>query len=170
MKFSALPRKARLFWPLAFLLVLSDCATKELVVERLTPQLPHEVVGSFLRLNLHYNPGMALGGDLGAWSRPILIVLACCVLAIIYRLYRRSPDGDWRLALAFGLVCGGAVGNLLDRVRSPRGVVDFIDVGVGPLRFWIFNLADAAIFCGALLLMFLLWRRDASPHLDATGP
>ncbi|HEX7024749.1 MAG TPA: signal peptidase II, partial [Gemmatimonadales bacterium] len=63
-------------------------------------------------------------------------------------------------AVALALVAGGAMGNLLDRVRSPLGVVDFIDVGIGDTRFWTFNLADLGVTAGALLLAAVLWRDD----------
>jgi signal peptidase II len=72
---------------------------------------------------------------------------------------RACRKRDRLLVFALGLTTGGAVGNLLDRVRSPRGVVDFIDLGFGDARFWIFNLADAGISVGAILLGFALWRR-----------
>jgi signal peptidase II len=52
------------------------------------------------------------------------------------------------------------VGNLIDRVRSGRGVVDFIDIGVGNTRFWTFNVADSAITIGAILLAVTLWRAE----------
>jgi signal peptidase II len=65
------------------------------------------------------------------------------------------------MALALALVTAGAAGNLWDRLRSSRGVVDFIDVGFSDARFWIFNLADVAITIGALLLAYLLSRVDA---------
>jgi signal peptidase II len=52
----------------------------------------------------------------------------------------------------------GAAGNLLDRLRSARGVIDFIDVGIGSLRFWTFNIADACLTTGAVLLALALWR------------
>ncbi len=58
------------------------------------------------------------------------------------------------------LLWAGAAGNLWDRVRSPRGVVDFIDVGLGGWRFWIFNVADVAITLGAVLLAVTLARED----------
>jgi signal peptidase II len=60
------------------------------------------------------------------------------------------------LALAFG----GAAGNLIDRFRSPAGVVDFIDIGIGDTRFWTFNIADSAVTIGALLLAWSLSREE----------
>ena len=64
----------------------------------------------------------------------------------------------------------GACGNLLDRLRSPRGVVDFIDIGIGDVRFWTFNLADVAVFCGAILLAHLLISRDRDEALSSIPP
>ena len=78
-----------------------------------------------------------------------------------------------RLA-ALGLVCGGAVGNLIDRVLSAQGVVDFIDVGVGTYRWPTFNIADSAVTVGALFLAYVLWmegREDkAATHGEEAGP
>jgi signal peptidase II len=62
-------------------------------------------------------------------------------------------------------VAGGALGNALDRLRSARGVVDFIDVGVGAARFWTFNVADMAITVGAIFLVIALSR----PMLEKNG-
>ena len=75
---------------------------------------------------------------------------------VLARLYTHTAPRARVLAAALALVCGGAVGNLLDRLRNARGVVDFIDVGVGAHRFWIFNTADAAITLGVLLLALVL--------------
>ncbi len=52
------------------------------------------------------------------------------------------------------------MGNLLDRLRSPRGIIDFIDVGIGDARFWTFNVADVGVSIGAVLLAMVLWRED----------
>lgn len=149
--------KAKAFWLLLAVLVLADCGTKRLAVERLSPPyVPHEVVGDWFRLTLAYNRGAAMGLFLGAYSRIALAAIALVALAVLGTLYRRSPSGDaWR-ATALALVAGGALGNLIDRLRSPRGVVDFIDVGIGDVRFWTFNMADIGITCGALLLALLL--------------
>ena len=57
-----------------------------------------------------------------------------------------------------GLIAGGAIGNLIDRLTSVRGVVDFIDAGIGNARFWTFNVADSAVTCGAVLLAITLSR------------
>jgi len=77
-------------------------------------------------------------------------------------LYRRTPPDARLRAAALALVAGGALGNLLDRLRSPLGVIDFIDVGIGDSRFWIFNVADIGVTVGALLLALVLWREENS--------
>src|SRR5678809_1654530 len=64
---------------------------------------------------------------------------------ILWRLYRTSEPGDTTRVLALGLAWGGAAGNLIDRLKSTRGVVDFVDIGVGDVRFWTFNVADADV-------------------------
>jgi signal peptidase II len=66
--------------------------------------------------------------------------------------------------LAIALVCAGALGNLVDRVRHDLGVVDFIDVGVGAARWPTFNVADIAVSCGAMLLAWVLWQEDRVEH------
>jgi len=77
----------------------------------------------------------------------------------LWRLARQSR-GDRLKTLALGLAWGGAAGNLIDRVRGDQGVVDFIDIGVGSVRFWTFNVADSAVTIGAVLLAIVLWRED----------
>jgi signal peptidase II len=163
--------KAKAFWSLLAVLVLADCSTKRLAVEHLSPPyVPHEVVGDWFRFTLAYNRGAAMGLFLGTYSRITLALVAFAALAVLGTLYRRSPSTDaWRAA-ALALVAGGAVGNLLDRLRSPRGVVDFIDVGIGDIRFWTFNMADIGITCGALLLALLLAQQQAEPPAEAEEP
>jgi signal peptidase II len=159
-----LPTKSRWFWPLAAFLVLSDCTTKALAVERLEPaHVPHEVLGESVRFTLTYNPGAAFSMSAGENSRWILTFLAVAVLAILWRAYQAADRADRWQGAALGLVAGGALGNLLDRLRGPLGVVDFIDVGVGDWRFWTFNLADVGVTVGAVMLALVLVRaRDAA--------
>jgi signal peptidase II len=142
--------KARRFWPLFLLLLLADCATKRAAETHLVPaHVPHELFGELVRLTLAYNPGAAMSISLGAHSRLGFSMLALGALAILGYMYRRTAAAD-------GLAAAGLA--LLDRLRSPRGVVDFIDVGIGDLRFWTFNVADVGITCGAVLLVLALQR------------
>jgi signal peptidase II len=107
-----------------------------------------------------YNPGAAFGIHVGPYSRVVFSVLTLAALAILWRLFRGTRSGDYQRLLALALVSAGAVGNLLDRLRSARGVVDFIDLGVGDWRWPTFNVADIAVTSGALLLASVLWRED----------
>jgi signal peptidase II len=120
-----------------------------------------------VRFTLGYNPGAAFGIDVGERGRWVLIALSSTALLILLGLYRRAQAHDTRLVTAVALVAGGALGNLLDRVWSPQGVVDFIDVGIGTTRFWTFNVADMGISAGAILLAVALWRQAQEPEPGA---
>jgi signal peptidase II len=164
-----LSTKSWRFWPILLTVVMADCASKRAAEARLEPATPHPVAGEVVRLTLGYNRGAAfgidLGGDRGRW---VLVLLSGTALAILLGLYRRAHVHDTRLATAVALVAGGALGNMLDRILSPQGVVDFIDVGIGSMRFWTFNVADMGISAGAILLAAALWRRsqEAEPGVS----
>ena len=154
-------RKAQVFWPLALLILLADCASKRWASERLIEHVPEPVVGEVVRFTLAHNRGAALGITLGEYSRPAFTLLTLAALALLFRLYRAAEHTDLRLATAVALVTGGALGNLVDRLRWSGGVVDFIDVGIGASRFWIFNIADVGVTCGGFALAWLLWSRES---------
>ena len=161
---------ARLFWGVSATVVLTDAFTKMLAVDQLVPsRLPREVLGEAVRLTLVYNPGAAFGLHLGQYSRWIFTLLTIGALLLLWRLYQGTRPDDRSRTLALALVCGGAVGNLVDRLKSARGVVDFIDVGIGTHRWPTFNVADMAVSCGALLLAYVLWREDAEAAARATS-
>jgi len=152
---------AIVFWPVVACVTVLDIVTKAIAVRTLVPQrVPHEVFGEWVRLTLVYNPGAAFGLNLGAQSRWIFTVLTLVALVILWRLYRATRPGDVVRVLALSLVCAGAIGNLLDRLRSDLGVVDFLDVGVGAARWPTFNVADMAVSVGAVLLAWVLWQED----------
>ena len=154
-------RNGRVFWTAVVAVIVLDVITKALAVRYLMPQhVPHSVIGEFVRFTLAFNPGAAFSMSLGDNSRYIFGAFAIVALYILWRLYRTSEPGDTLRVLALGLACGGAAGNLIDRFRSSRGVVDFIDIGVGDVRFWTFNVADSAVTIGAIVLAFVLWRED----------
>ncbi|MGQ0561756.1 MAG: signal peptidase II [Gemmatimonadota bacterium] len=146
-------RKARLFWPLASVIVVADCASKRAVEDALPPGQPLEVLGEYVRFTLGYNTGIAFGIPFGIGARPLLILFTLVACAGIVWIYRTTDARQKAQIAALGLILGGAVGNLLDRFRSASGVVDFIDVGIGAIRFWTFNVADSAITVGAALLI-----------------
>jgi signal peptidase II len=157
---SSTNKNGRVFWSAAVGVVVLDVVTKLLAVARLTEHVPHEVLGSVARFTLAYNPGAAFSMSLGENSRYIFGAFAVCALVILWRLYRSTLPGDTWRALALGLAWGGAAGNLIDRFHRSQGVVDFIDIGLGDVRFWTFNVADSAVTIGALLLAWVLWREE----------
>jgi signal peptidase II len=160
--------KALIFWPLVTALVAVDRVTKVIAEQSLWPRgVPQPVAGDWLRLTLVYNPGAAFGFHLGPYSRWIFLGLTLGALVILMRLYlHTAPSDRWR-ALAVALVTSGAIGNLIDRIVSPRGVVDFIDVGFGDMRWPTFNVADMAVSTGALLLAYVLWGEDRAAERAA---
>ena len=162
----------RLFWTTAVSVIALDQVTKELAVRNLQPpHIPHPIVGDFVRFTLAFNPGAAFSMSLGPYSRYIFGSFAIIALVILWRLYRASLPGEITRVLALSLAWGGAAGNLIDRFRARASVVDFIDVGVGNVRFWTFNVADSAVTVGAILLAIVLWREDAAAEADLeTGP
>jgi signal peptidase II len=152
---------ARLFWSAAIGVVILDVITKQLA-ERLLfpPHVPHRIIGDVVRFTLAYNPGAAFSMSLGPYSRYIFGTFALVALFILWRLFQETKPGELLKPLALGLAWGGAAGNLIDRIRSPLGVVDFIDIGVGDIRFWTFNVADTAVSIGAVALGLVLLRED----------
>lgn len=141
--------------------VVVDAFTKLLAVDQLVPiHVPHPVLGEWLRLTLVYNRGAAFGLHLGPWSRPLFIGLSLVALGVLWGLYRSSAPTARARVWALASVTAGAIGNLIDRVRSPRGVVDFVDIGVGVWRWPTFNVADMAVTGGTLALAFVLWREE----------
>ena len=156
-----------LFWTVLVVVVVADIITKAIAVYSLVPQrIPHELIGETVRFTLVYNPGAAFGLHLGDYSRWIFMTLTIGALFILGRLDRATRDGDLVRTLAISLVCAGAVGNLIDRIRSSQGVVDFIDVGIGDARWPTFNVADMAVSIGAFLLAWVLWGEDNAPQAE----
>lgn len=149
--------KARWFWSLAIALLVTDCATKRAVEHRLTVGETKPVVGDVVRFTLSYNQNAAMSIDIGGSSRrTVLSVLTMAALLVLGVLYHRTRPSERLRVIGVALVAGGALGNLLDRLRSSAGVVDFIDVGVAQVRFWTFNVADMGITAGAVLLLIAL--------------
>ena len=163
----------RLFWIVGGPVVAFDILTKLLAVRHLPPR-PVQVVGDWLTLQLVYNPGAAFGIHVGAYSRWVFLVLAIVALIVLGSMVRHTKPGDYVRLIALGLVCGGAVGNLIDRIRSSRGVVDFIDVGIGVHRWPTLNIADSAVTVGAFVLAFVLWmegrEEGGAGRVEASGP
>ena len=160
-----------LFWAVLGGVVLFDFITKQLAAAMLG-RVPVYLLGEWLSLRLVHNPGAAFGIHVGAYSRVVFTLLAIVALVVLGAMVRQTRAADWPRLVALALVCGGAVGNLVDRLRSSRGVVDFIDVWIGSFHWPTFNVADMAVSCGAILLAVVLWQEGkdgerASPRADA---
>ena len=151
--------KARIFWPTLLIVYCADFVTKRLAETHLLPQhVPHRIIGELVRFTLAYNKDAAMGLSLGGYSRIGFTLTASVILVVLGVLYHRTAASDRLSAFALALVAAGALGNLTDRLMSSKGVVDFIDVGIGTARFYTFNVADAGVTCGALLLAILSLR------------
>jgi signal peptidase II len=153
----------RLFWATAAGVLVLDFVTKRLAERFLfPPHTPHEVIGETVRLTLAYNRGAAFSMKLGSdlVSRLVFGGFAVIALIVLWRLFRESRAHERLKILALSLCWGGAAGNLTDRILSSRGVVDFIDIGVGTTRFWTFNVADSAVTVGAIALGWVLLQED----------
>lgn len=148
----------RLFWGTVTSIVALDLVTK-FFAESVLSQRPIPVIGDYVVLRLVYNQCAAFGICLGpaGYSRWIFLALAVLALIVLGSMVRHTPDSDHVRIFVLGLLVAGAVGNVLDRLRSAQGVVDFIEVGVGSYRWPTFNIADSAITVGAVALAISLW-------------
>jgi signal peptidase II len=150
------------FIALAALVVLADQATKSWLMATLAPGEAMRVVGDWLRLVHSRNTGAVFG--LFRDQAPLFATVSIAVVGVIAWFHGRSGRSPV-MTLALGLLLGGAIGNLLDRVRLGY-VVDFVDAGIGDLRFYTFNVADAAISC-SLLVLILVGLRPSLGQLGA---
>ncbi|MDR2113316.1 MAG: signal peptidase II [Candidatus Accumulibacter sp.] len=139
-------------WMAGFI-VLFDQISKWIVLGTLRPG-DSRYVAPFWNWVLAFNPGASFSflADAGGWQRWFLILLSLAVSAWIVTLLRKH-SGEFRLSLSLTLVLGGALGNLVDRVRFGV-VIDFIQWHAAGYRWPAFNLADAAITLGAILLLW----------------
>jgi len=142
-------------------IVAADIITKALAVHYLQFGQTVRPLGGLLVLTLTFNRGAAFSLDVGDASRWFFLATSIFALCAILVFYHRT-DRNHRLQLAsLALISSGAVGNLIDRIRWEHGVVDFIGpINLGVMFWPVFNVADSAITCGALLLAAALWRSD----------
>ncbi|MFJ5528482.1 signal peptidase II [Streptomyces sp. NPDC093261] len=159
-------RRMAVLFAVAAIAYVLDLVSKLIVVAKLEHHVPVRIIGDWLRLEAIRNAGAAFG--FGQAFTVIFTVIAAAVIVVIARLARRLYSLPW--AIALGLLLGGALGNLTDRIfRSPGvfkgAVVDFI----APKGFAVFNLADSAIVCGGVLIVLLSFRGldpDGTVHKD----
>ena len=123
----------------------------KMLVDGMDLVAPHQLVGSLLQIIRGENRGGLFGAVQG--SAPLLALLSVGVIVALVVYHEREYQLQVTpLTIGVGLLIGGAMGNLIDRLAFGY-VLDFIDIGVGALRFWTFNLADAGISFGILILL-----------------
>jgi signal peptidase II len=160
------PRRFIVLIAVAALALAADIVSKVLVVDRLEGHKPVELLGGLTTLRVTRNSGAAF--SIGTGSTWIFTIIACAVVFAIIRTARNLRSLSW--AICLGLLLGGAVGNLIDRIlRSPGSfqghVVDWIEWPHWP----VFNLADSAIVCGGILIVLLSFKGldpDGTVHKD----
>ncbi|EYT80595.1 signal peptidase [Streptomyces sp. Tu 6176] len=145
-------RRVGVLFAVAAVAYALDLVSKILVVAKLEHHAPVKIIGDWLQFQMIRNSGAAF--SFGEAYTVIFTVIAASVIVVIVRLARKLYSLPW--AFALGLLFGGALGNLTDRIfRSPGvfkgAVVDFIS----PKHFAVFNLADSAIVCGGILIVLL---------------
>lgn len=141
-------------------IVLIDQAAKALVLRRISPGVPIDVIEGVVALRLGLNPGLDLGlvaGLDGTW-RSVIALLSITAVTVLARVAYRTTSGSVA-RLGIGLVFGGAVGNLIDRARF-GAVVDFVDVYWRTYHWPAFNAADVAMTVGLIVVGSTVLRRD----------
>lgn len=151
-------RRWVVFGVIAAAVVIADQLSKVWIRSQLVyGDRPTEVVGNFVRFVFSQNRGGIFGlfGD----SAVILAVSSLIVIGLIVVYEWREGSHSWLLTVALGLLLGGAIGNLIDRILYGY-VTDFIDVGIGDSRFYTFNVADSAISVALFLLIVVALFRE----------
>jgi len=140
----------------AVIIFALDQLTKSLITRALGQAgEPHsvEVIGNWVRLSYTTNSGAAFGMFPAGTLFFTIVALVAAPILLVGRSYVR--ERAWWMTIVFGMLLGGTLGNLLDRIRLGR-VVDFIDIGVGDVRWWSFNVADSSFVVGVILLAIYL--------------
>jgi signal peptidase II len=145
------------------IIVAVDYATKQWVMANLAFERPLELLGPYVRMTYTRNSGVAFGLGAGT-SFPFYIFSIIAAIAILY-LFLRSRVPSLTRQIALSLILGGAIGNLIDRVRFGE-VVDFIQIGTERWYWPVFNVADAAVSVGVVLFA-LTWSSHAESGADA---
>jgi signal peptidase II len=151
--------------------VAADIVTKQWALGALTHG--HSVPGLFdaVPWTLAYNEGVAFGLPLPSAGRWLIIGASVVVLWVLWTLFTKADARDRLRMTSIVMVASGAIGNLIDRVRWDRGVVDFIGpIDLGFMYWPIFNIADMAITVGAVLLGISLWREETARAASAPEP
>ncbi|MGH8081654.1 MAG: signal peptidase II [Lysobacter sp.] len=144
--------KNALIWLIVSVVVIAlDQWSKAWVLATLPEYTAVPVIDGFWNWYRSYNTGAAFSflSDAGGWQKYFFMVLAVAISGLLTRWLARTPRNDWKSALPFALVIGGAIGNVIDRLIHGH-VVDFIQWYVGKYHWPSFNIADSAIVAGAI--------------------
>lgn len=146
---------------LAAVVVVLDQITKLQIQKHLTLFTSVEVIPGFFNLVHTLNRGAAFGflnNPDTSWQTYFFMGATALAVMIIVNLLSKASPGDKLLIVALGLILGGAIGNLIDRMRTGE-VIDFLDFAIGSYHWPAFNVADIAISCGSLALIFSFYVR-----------
>ena len=150
--------KKSFIYPLFLLLTsATDILSKFIIIDKLQPAVQANIIGNFLKFHLVYNKGLVFGMSVGN-TQPIVIVLVkTLVIALVIYIYVKIPQnfikkGHPFAQIALLFIISGFIGNAFDRLYH-GAVVDFIDIGIGHVRWYIFNLADVYVVTGGLMIL-----------------
>jgi signal peptidase II len=153
-----------LFGGLAVAIVVIDQASKAWILANVDPARPRPVIDDYLRLIVSQNTGALFGLFRG--QATLFAIFSFAVIGLIVWYHGRAGRSAVA-SVALGLLLGGAIGNVADRLRHGY-VVDFVDAGIGDLRWYTFNVADAAISTALVLLVLIALRPSlGGPSTDA---
>ena len=153
---------------IVIVILAADLLTKWWALETLAGGRRLDLFGGLVPLTLAFNRGAAFGLSIGDDPRWVFIPITVGAVIFLTVLIARSGPQQKLRSVASALVLGGALGNLYDRVRWDRGVVDFIGpIDLGFMLWPIFNVADMAITTGAILLAIHFWREDVGEASQA---
>ena len=164
-----MPRIKRIALVVTLLIACVGCdqTTKSLARDHLQGREAASFFGDMFRLEYAENPGafLSVGASLPHRARIAVFTIGGAVMIGAVLLYAAlAAKAQLLQIVALSLICGGGIGNLADRVRYDGYVTDFLNLGVGPIRTGIFNMADAALMTGMVLLLFLY--RQSGPPMD----
>ncbi|HUU12794.1 MAG TPA: signal peptidase II, partial [Terriglobia bacterium] len=160
-----------LYAAIALIVFAGDQATKVLVKDSVPEHTVIPIIPHFLNLTHTKNAGVAFGlfSDAPApWKTAVLIVVSVVLLVAVAGIVVRSRHLHWESGVGLAMILGGALSNLLDRIRTGR-VVDFVDVYFRSYHWPTFNLADSAIVVGAIFLILQLIFFESDSHATSFG-
>ncbi len=146
----------------ASLIIILDQTTKAVVLKVLPLYHSNNVIPGFFNLTHIQNPGGAFGfmaNHSSSWRSFIFLIVSSLAVYLVYYFYKNTPKTHPLLSTGFALIFGGAIGNMIDRIRFGK-VVDFLDFYIGRYHWPAFNVADSAISIGiAIFLFHLLFKK-----------